>query len=137
MSSTQNRRPLALLPTLSLALMSLPLLNGCSVQMGSGSAEAASDESKDGEEDKKETAVPVEVHALDTGTIEAVLRLSTNLIAEQQVRVHAQAARLVRELGAEEGDAVAKDQVLLRLQDEEQRSALAGFRMDDPDGFIL
>ena len=99
---------------------------------GSATAEPASNEEKDktkgqdGEDkEKKEEAVPVEVVALERGPIEAVLRFSSNLEAELQVEVHSEAKRMVRELLVEEGHRVAKGQVLLRLQDEEQRSALA------------
>ena len=97
---------------------------------GGAKAEPAKNEKaegKDGEdkEKKKEEAVPVEVAQLERGPIEAVLRFSSNLEAESQVQVHSEAKRLVRELLVEEGHRVVKGQVLLRLQDEEQRSALA------------
>lgn len=73
---------------------------------------------------RKEEAVPVEVVTLSRGPIEAVLRLSSNLEAERAVTVYAQAPRLVRQLLVEEGDPVKKGQLLVRLQDEEQRLAL-------------
>ncbi len=69
--------------------------------------------------------VPVEVAALGLGQIEALLRFSTNLEAESEVQVFSQAARQVRELRIEEGDPVRRGAVLVRLQDEEQRSRLA------------
>lgn len=69
--------------------------------------------------------VPVEVVALQKGPMEAVLRFSTNLEAESSVQVFSQAQRLVTQLLVEEGQAVAKGQVLVRLQDDEQRSAIA------------
>lgn len=82
---------------------------------------------KDGDEDEeaKEEAVPVELAELSLGPIESVLRFSSNLEAESSVQVFSQAKRLVTDLLVEEGDRVRKDQVLLRLQDDEQRSALA------------
>jgi membrane fusion protein (multidrug efflux system) len=90
--------------------------------------EAAEDDGEEGDgedaEEKKEEAVPVEVAELALGSIESVLRFSANLEAENQVQVYSQAKRLVTELLVEEGDRVRKDAVLLRLQDEEQRSAL-------------
>ncbi len=94
---------------------------------GGDKAEPAKNEKKTGKdgEEKKEEAVPVEVAKLERGPIEAVLRFSSNIEAESGVQVHSQAIRLVRELLVEEGDRVAKGEVLLRLQDEEQRSALA------------
>jgi len=69
--------------------------------------------------------VPVEVAALERGSIEAVLRFSTNLEAETAVQVFSEASRQVVALEVEEGDAVTKGQVLLRLEDEQQKSALA------------
>ena len=81
------------------------------------------DDGKDGE--GEEQAVPVEVAHLERGPIEAVLRFSTNLEAEEAVGVYAQASRQVRTLGVEEGGRVQKGQVLLRLQDDEQRTHLA------------
>ncbi len=80
---------------------------------------------KDAKDKKKEEAVPVEVAALERGRIEEVLRFSANLEAERHVQVYSQAARLVRELLVEEGNRVQKGQLLLRLQDEEQRNNLA------------
>lgn len=77
------------------------------------------------EEEKKEEAIPVEVAPLARGPIESVLRFSSNLEAEAQVEVHSQAKRQVTELLVEEGHRVERGQVLLRLQDDEQRSALA------------
>jgi membrane fusion protein (multidrug efflux system) len=85
--------------------------------------ESAADDAEDDEE-----AVPVEVASLVRGPIESVLRSSANLEAENHVQVFSQASRLVRELLVEEGDRVARDQVLLRLQDEEQRNALTKVR---------
>jgi len=75
--------------------------------------------------DKKDEAVPVEVTELSNGHIEAVLRFSATLEAERQVQVFAEATRRVEELLVEEGDLVAKGDLLVRLQDEQQRSAVA------------
>ena len=76
-------------------------------------------------EKKKEEAVPVEVTEIELGPIEAVLSFSANLEAEGQVMVVSQAKRLITELRVEEGDRVRRGQVLLRLQDDEQKSALS------------
>lgn len=108
-----------------LALAGLALFaSGCS---GSTDAEerTGSGKGKKGDEPKVEEAVPVEVAALELGGIEAVLRYSTNLEAEDSVAVYSQAARQVRELLVEEGRTVAKGQLLVRLQDEVQRTVLA------------
>jgi membrane fusion protein (multidrug efflux system) len=82
-------------------------------------------EGEKAKKDRAEEAVPVEVAALERGEIEAVLRLSSNLEAEREVQVFAEAPRRVVRLLVEEGDAVAKGQLLVQLQDEEQKSALA------------
>lgn len=88
--------------------------------------ERSAKKSEDGEEeDSEEEAVPVEVAVLDRGPIESVLRFSTNLEAENEVQVFSQAQRQIRALLVEEGDEVRRGQVLVRLQDEEQRTAIA------------
>jgi membrane fusion protein (multidrug efflux system) len=76
------------------------------------------------DEDRKEEAVPVNVIALERGTIESVLRFSATLEAERDVRVFAEAPRRVVELLVEEGDSVGRGGLLIRLQDDEQKSAL-------------
>ena len=75
-------------------------------------------------EDRREEAVPVEVFALERGTIESALRFSATLEAERDVQVLAEAQRRVVELRVEEGDAVRAGSLLIRLQDDAQRSAL-------------
>ncbi len=84
------------------------------------------EEGEEGEEEEEEEAVPVEVEVVQRGRIESVLRFSTNLEAENEVRVYSQASRQgrVRQLLAEEGDDVRRGQVLLRLEDDQQRTAL-------------
>jgi membrane fusion protein (multidrug efflux system) len=121
---------LALFSTVQLGCNGADHANAASENGGDGQAEPASERSdEDGEEGedekKKEEAVPVEVVALERGPIESVLSFSSNLEAESQVQVFSQAKRLITQLLVEEGDRVRKNQVLLRLQDDEQRSALA------------
>ena len=109
-------------------LLILPALAGCTDEGQALESEETSGETQeqDGEEEKKaEELPPVEVVSLGRGPIEAVLRFSTNLEAESEVQVFSQAARLVTSLRVEEGDRVRKGQVLLQLQDEEQKSELA------------
>jgi len=129
-----NRKLTLLLGILALLLATVAI-SGCgssdeaadaSGDSDATSAELASntEDSKD-DEKKKEEAIPVEIAELGLGGIESVLRFSSNLEAEEQVKVFSQAKRLVNDLLIEEGDRVRKDQVLLRLQDDEQRSALA------------
>jgi len=142
-SSFERTGPAAALLVLALLVLPLaPALTGC----GSGNhadaagddpaaAQTASDEEagSDGAEqkpagkddEKKEEAVPVEVVSLDRGRIESVLRFSTNLEAESEVQVISQAQRRVVKLLVEEGDTVKRGELLLGLQDEEQRLNLA------------
>ncbi len=121
--------PLGRLWLLALLLAILGLVStGCTPkgEAAENVAEGKADSDSESESEKKEQElVPVEVATLERGPIEAVLRYSTNLEAESEVSVYSQAARLVTELLVEEGNAVRKGQVLLRLQDEEQKSALA------------
>ena len=88
-------------------------------------AQSDSEASRKGEEEETDERVPVEVSALERGSIEAVLRFSTNLEAERAIGVFSEASRQVVELLVEEGHYVKKGQVLLRLKDDAQRSAVA------------
>jgi membrane fusion protein (multidrug efflux system) len=119
-----------LVAVLALGLAGCGQADGAESESGTSTADGAQDDGgkdgKDGEdgEKKKEEAVPVEVAALARGPIESVLSFSSSLEVESQVSVFSQAKRLVRELRVEEGDRVRRGDLLLRLQDEEQRSAL-------------
>jgi len=110
-----------------LALAALGVSVGCSI--GDTDAKTWSEGEKL-KKDRKEEAVPVEVATLSRGGIEAVLRLSSNLEAEREVQVFAEAPRRVTELLVEEGDSVRKGQLLVQLQDEEQKSALAKAKIE-------
>lgn len=77
----------------------------------------------DPKDSQKDDAVPVEVTTITRGGIEATLRNSTHLEAEEDVKVFARAANRVTELLVEEGDVVKKDQVLLRLDNDTQKTA--------------
>ncbi len=129
----QRREAPAAAGICALILLLALSLAGCSdkgraLESDSENEDAASEEEKlggEGEEDEEEELPPVEVVSLERGAIEAVLRFSTNLEAESEVQVFSQAARLVTRLMVEEGDLVHHDQVLVRLQDEEQKSELA------------
>lgn len=85
---------------------------------------------KDEKKQPKEEVIPVEVTSLARGPIEAVLRFSTNLEAEAEVQVFSQASRLVTEMLVEEGSRVKKGAVLLRLQDDQQRSEVARIEIE-------
>ncbi len=103
---------------------------GCAAgRSDGGSAEEDSAERNEGSdtdaEEEDDDRVPVEVVEIGRGRIAEVLRFSTNLEAESEVQVFSQAARLVTRLLVEEGDDVRKGQVLLQLEDEQQRTQQA------------
>ncbi len=113
------------------AFVALGLI-GC----GGGSANASDGkadekpkaESADGKEKPAAPqAAPVEVATLRRGPMEAVLRYSADLEAEQSVPVHSQSPSLRRvvQLLAEEGQHVSRGQLLAKLQDDEQRHGVA------------
>ena len=68
---------------------------------------------------------------LTRGPIEAVLSSSSNLEAEQSVKVFARTSNRVTELLVEEGDDVEKDQVLIRLLDDTQQTQFKCFAKRD------
>jgi membrane fusion protein (multidrug efflux system) len=98
---------------------------GCGRSSGASGGEIFS--SQDG---GSNDPVPVEIVAIGTGPIQEVLRFSANLEAETQVQVLSRAVGHVRRLLVEEGDAVKRSQVLLRLESEEQQSALKRVEVD-------
>ncbi len=128
LDSAQITRPGALGLLLLLGLAAWGCNKGQALEADKDKKDPAKTEKKSGKNgdgEKKEELPPVEVVSLERGPIEAVLRFSTNLEAESEVQVFSQAARQVTDLRAEEGDRVRKGQVLLTLQDEEQKSELA------------
>jgi len=83
------------------------------------------EKSEEAEDEPEDQSVPIEITQLSRGRIESILRFSTNLEAESEVQVLSEAARKIRSLLVEEGDDVVKGEVLIRLQDDEQRNELA------------
>jgi len=133
---TRSLHPV-LLFLLLLALATAPVLVGCGggeseANAEDGSSDSTATDSADAkaEEEEEEERVPVEVAALQRGPMENVIRSTASLEAEREVAVYSEAARRVQQILVEEGDLVQKGQVLLRLQDAEQRSALARAQTD-------
>ncbi len=87
-----------------------------------------SDASEVDESAEEEVKVPVETISLETGPIESILKFSSQLEAEASIQVLSEAAREVKQLYVEEGDRVAKGALLVRLDDDEQRTAVAKMR---------
>lgn len=126
-----------LLFLLLLSLAMAPVLTGCgggeseaNAEDGTSTPEEGEESTSAEEEEEEEERVPVEVAALQRGPMENVIRSTASLEAESEVAVYSEAARRVQQLLVEEGDVVKKGQVLLRLQDAEQRSALARAQTD-------
>lgn len=78
-------------------------------------------EGEDGEDEEKETAIPVSVHEIARGSISSYITATSNLVAENEVQVLAEAEGRVEELHVEEGQPVTKGQLLAALaRDDEQ-----------------
>ncbi len=71
------------------------------------------------------TSIPVEVASVQRGPIESTLRTFATLEAEQEVKVFGRTANRVVELLVEEGASVEKEEVLVRLDDSNQRVTVA------------
>jgi membrane fusion protein (multidrug efflux system) len=84
--------------------------------------EQATENDADPGEDE-ELPVPVEVAEITTGTIASYITATANLVAEDQVKVLAEAEGRVERLEVEEGDLVRKGQVLAVLVQDEARIA--------------
>ena len=112
------------------ALLAVALTSAGCAGSNSQASEGPADEAKaEGENGKpaEPVAAPVEVATLARGPMEAVLRYSADLEAEQAVPVHSQSpqARRVVQLLVEEGARVGRGQLLAKLQDNEQRHGVA------------
>jgi len=103
----------------ALLLIVLLLGAGCGFMAGKKKA----DENKGKKDEKQEKGVPVELTEIVRGPIEDVIKASNHLEAEQEVRVLSRAVNRAVELLVEEGDIVKKDQLLLKLQDDDQKTA--------------
>jgi membrane fusion protein (multidrug efflux system) len=79
--------------------------------------------SSDAAKNAKDQAVPVEVASITCGGIEATIKNSTHLEAEEEVKIFARTSNRTTELLVEEGDLVKKDQLLLRLDNDIQKTA--------------
>ncbi|REJ84579.1 MAG: efflux RND transporter periplasmic adaptor subunit [Acidobacteria bacterium] len=103
--------------------LSTALLSGCGGAASGDTARRPADQEEAASPESE--LVPVAAIPLARGPIESVLRYSTNLEAESSIGVYSEAERRVTELLVEEGRRVSKGDVLVRLQDDEQESALA------------
>ena len=86
--------------------------------------EEATEADAESEEDE-EIPVPVEVAAVTSGAIASYISATANLVAEDQVKVLAEAEGRIERLKVEEGDVVSKGQVLAVLVQDEAKIALS------------
>jgi membrane fusion protein (multidrug efflux system) len=130
--SLTSARGAATLLALILAVAALPFV-GCgsdsraNASDGKTEAKAKGDDADGKDKPATPQAAPVEVATLRRGPMEAVLRYSADLEAEQSVPVHSQSPQLRRvvQLLVEEGQHVGRGQLLAKLQDDEQRHGVA------------
>ena len=95
---------------------------------GDGDAETSGEDGKDGEEGEEEEgdeekAVPVSIVDIERGTISSYVTSTANLVAEDEVKVLAEAEGLVAELLVEEGDFVDRGQLLAALVRDDEKIA--------------
>lgn len=84
-------------------------------------------EEKDGDEKKEENGkapVPVRVATVNEGSVSAYITATANLVAEEQVKILAEAEGRVSQLTVDEGDYVKKGQVLAALVRDEEEIAV-------------
>lgn len=87
---------------------------GSSKKATAKDTKSTKDDKKDAKEEGK-AAVPVSVAAVTQGTVSSYLSATANIVPDNEVEVLAEAEGRVSRLAAEEGDHVAKGQVLVTL----------------------
>jgi RND family efflux transporter MFP subunit len=90
-----------------------------------GTDAESSEKAKTEAAEDKEIPVPVEVAEVTTGAISSYISATANLVAEDQVKVLAEAEGRIERLQVEEGDRVSKGQVLAVLVQDEAKIANA------------
>jgi RND family efflux transporter MFP subunit len=78
---------------------------------------------EDGEEEE-ETLIPVEVAAVESGSVAAYITSTANLVPEHDVKIVSEAGGRVQRLLVDEGDRVQAGQPLVILQDDDATIAL-------------
>ena len=106
---------------LSASLLAVALILACpGCGLWGDQPDSSSDKESSSKEEKDAEAIPVEVSRLTRGDIRATIEGSAHLEAEERVNVFSRTSNLVAELRVEEGGQVAKGELLLRLENEEQ-----------------
>ena len=96
------------------------LLSGLCVAVTSCGQMTSGDKKDAKSERSKQTAIPVEVAVLKLGPIESVLKASSNLEAESEVKVLARTANRVQRLLVEEGSQIQANDLLIELENDIQ-----------------
>jgi membrane fusion protein (multidrug efflux system) len=123
----------ALIGIIVLVVVSVVTMNMVAAKANGADAETATAENgeeatdkdgeKEGEEENGKAPVPVEVAEIGVGNVSAYISSTANLVAENDVKVLAEAEGRVSRLLVEEGDAISKGQLLAVLvQDDEEIS---------------
>jgi membrane fusion protein (multidrug efflux system) len=123
----------ALIGIIVLVVVSVVAMNMVAAKANGADAETATAENgeeatdkdgeKEGEEENGKAPVPVEVAEIGVGNVSAYISSTANLVAENDVKVLAEAEGRVSRLLVEEGDAISKGQLLAVLvQDDEEIS---------------
>ncbi|MGH9749600.1 MAG: efflux RND transporter periplasmic adaptor subunit [Candidatus Polarisedimenticolia bacterium] len=100
-----------------------PAAAGGSDAAGGAVVNASNRDSKKGDkdgDDKEKTAIPVSVSPAGSGAVSAYITSTANLVAEDEVKLLAEAEGRVGELHVEEGHRVTRGQVLASLARQEQ-----------------
>jgi membrane fusion protein (multidrug efflux system) len=98
--------------------------NGASSAGAEGSAAENEKEGEGGDDEKEKAPVPVKVVEVETGPISAYITATANLVAENEVKILAEAEGRVARVFVEEGDRVARGQVVATLDPQDARIAL-------------
>ena len=117
----------ALIGIVIMAVVGVVVMNMVASKANGADSETATAEgedqtaAKEGEEENGKAPVPVEVAQIGVGSVSAYISSTANLVAENDVKVLAEAEGRVATLLVEEGDAIRKGQLLATLvQDDEE-----------------
>ena len=116
---------LAVLLVLALTALILVAATGCAADTKAAAKEPGTAVESEESVEPEDDTVPVSAFPLQRGRIESILRYSADLEAESEVKVYSQASRLVTRLLVEEGQRVTRGDLLVELQNDEQRTAVS------------
>jgi membrane fusion protein (multidrug efflux system) len=118
---SSRRRRLVIRLAIGVAVVATLVVAGLKLRSGPGKVEASSPpaqgkgDAKTDKDKKEKPPASVAVTTVEVGAISAYTTATANLVAEDEVKVVAEAEGKVVALNVEEGDTVAKGRVLLRI----------------------